>query len=77
MKNRKFTNYKKFYIFFNILARELNKYFKRKKNKKFKISNKKKSNFEFDPVTNFDKACEKFIQDSNCFGLYHYSESGS
>ncbi len=31
MKNRKFTNYKKFYIFFNILARDLNKYFKKKK----------------------------------------------
>ena len=61
MKNRKFTNYKKFYIFFNIIERDLNKYLKKKKNKKFKISNKKKSNFEFDPVTNFDKACEKFI----------------
>ena len=33
------------------------------------------STFEFSKF--LWKACEKFIQDSNYFGLYHYSESGS
>ena len=43
MKNRKFTNYKKFYIFFNILARDLNKYFKKKKIKNLKSQTRKKA----------------------------------
>ena len=53
--------YKLFANFLNILAKDLNKFYYSKLNKKFKISNKLKGK-GYDPVTTSDKIFEKFIR---------------
>ena len=57
----KSINYKVYSKFLNILANKLTKFYYSKLNKPFKISNKLKGK-GYDPVTNVDKAFEKFIR---------------
>ena len=53
--------YRIYAIFLNNLARDLNRFYFSKLNKKFKVSNKIKGK-GYDPVTTSDKAFEKFIR---------------
>ena len=55
------NEYKLYFNFLNTLAKDLNKFYFSKLNRKFKISNKIK-NRGYDPVTTSDKAFEKFIR---------------
>ena len=61
MKQMKFNNYQIYYNFLNSLAKELTKYYFKKINKPFKVTNKLKGR-GYDPVTSSDKAFEKFIR---------------
>ena len=61
MVSAKFKNYRLYYNFLRILARELNSFYYKKLNKPFKIKNKLKGK-GFDPVTSSDKALERFIR---------------
>ena len=60
MAKLKTSEYQKYSKFLNNLANKLNKFYFSKLNKPFKISNKLKGK-GYDPVTNIDKAFEKFI----------------
>ena len=55
-------DYKKPYNLLKILPQKLNAFYKKKSSSGLVISNKSKSNKNFDPVTNFDKAFEKYIR---------------
>mgnify|MGYP001479297378 CR=1 FL=1 len=61
MPDKKFTNYRLYYNFLNALAKDLTRYYYKKLNKPFKVSNKEKGR-GYDPVTSADKAFEKFIR---------------
>ncbi len=61
MQNKTFKNYRLYYNFLNSLAKELTRYYYKKLNKTFKVSNKLKGK-GYDPVTSSDKAFEKFIR---------------
>ena len=61
MLNTKFKNYTIYYNFLNALAKELTRFYYKKLDKPFKITNKKKGK-GYDPVTTSDKAFEKFIR---------------
>ena len=61
MFNATFKNYRVYCNFLNSLAKELTRYYYKKLNKPFKISNKLKGK-GYDPVTTSDKAFEKFIR---------------
>ena len=54
-------NYKIYFNFLNLLAKQLTKYYYSKLDKSFKISNKLKGK-GYDPVTTSDKAFERFIR---------------
>ena len=56
----KSSEYAKYSKFLSILANKLNKFYFSKLNKPFKVSNKSRGK-GYDPVTNIDKAFEKFI----------------
>ena len=53
--------YRLYANFLNTLAKDLDKFYFSKLNKKFKVSNKIKGK-GYDPVTTSDKAFEKFIR---------------
>ena len=55
-------NYKKSFNFLKKLPTKLNLFYKRKSKSGIKVYNKSKSKKDFDPVTNFDKAIEKYIR---------------
>ncbi len=55
-------NYKKSFNFLKKLPSKLNLFYKRKSKSGIKVSNKSKYKKDFDPVTNFDKAFEKYIR---------------
>ena len=55
-------NYKKSFNFLKKLPSKLNLFYKRKSKSGIKVNNKSKSKKNFDPVTNFDKAFEKYIR---------------
>ena len=55
-------NYKKPYNLLKILPSKLNTFYKKKSSSGLVINNKSKSAKDFDPVTNFDKAFEKYIR---------------
>tara|TARA_B100000902_G_scaffold348499_1_gene356464 strand:+ start:360 stop:1166 length:807 start_codon:yes stop_codon:yes gene_type:complete len=57
----KSSEYKVYFKFLDKLAINLTKFYFKKLNKPFKVSNKKKGK-GYDPVTNVDKAFEKFIR---------------
>lgn len=61
MPDKKFTNYRLYYNFLNALAKDLTRYYYKKLNKPFKVINKSRGK-NFDPVTNADRAFEKFIR---------------
>ena len=61
MLDKKFTNYRLYYNFLNALAKELTRFYYKKLNKPFKITNKLRGK-GYDPVTTSDKAYEKFIR---------------
>ena len=61
MMEKKILKNKEFPRFLNNLAKELNKYYYSKLNRKFKVDNKLKGE-GYDPVTTADKAFEKFIR---------------
>ena len=61
MLDKKFTNYRLYYNFFNSLARDLTRYYYKKLNKSFKPINKSRGK-GYDPVTKADRAFEKFIR---------------
>ena len=61
MLKLKSSNYKIYSEFLNNLAIKLTKFYFKKLNKPFKVSNKLKGK-GYDPVTNADKAFEKFIR---------------
>jgi len=61
MTDKKFTNYRLYYNFLNALAKDLTRYYYKKLNKPFKVINKSRGK-NFDPVTNADRAFEKFIR---------------
>ena len=61
MTNSKFNSYKIYYDFLSSLAKDLNKFYHKKLNKTFKVSNKLKGK-GYDPVTTSDRAFEKFIR---------------
>ena len=61
MPDKKFTNYRLYYNFLNLLAKDLTRYYYKKLNKPFKVINKNKRN-GYDPVTQADKEFEKFIR---------------
>ncbi len=54
--------YKKIFNFLKSLSLKLNKFYNKKKNIDIIVNNKSKSKKKFDPVTNFDKAFEKYIR---------------
>ena len=56
-----FKNYKIYHTFLNKLAKDLTKFYYKKLDKPFKISNKQKGK-GYDPVTSSDRAFEKFIR---------------
>ena len=60
MVKLKSSEYAKYSKFLSILANKLNKFYFSKLNKPFKVSNKSRGK-GYDPVTNIDKAFEKFI----------------
>jgi histidinol phosphatase-like enzyme (inositol monophosphatase family) len=55
-------DYKKPYNLLKSLPPKLNTFYKKKSNSGLIVSNKSKSHKDFDPVTNFDKAFEKYIR---------------
>ncbi len=55
-------NYKKSFNFLKKLPFKLNSFYKKKSKSGIIINNKSKSKKDFDPVTNFDKAFEKYIR---------------
>ena len=55
-------NYKKSFNFLKKLPSKLNLFYKKKSKSRIKVNNKSKSKKDFDPVTNFDKAFEKYIR---------------
>ena len=57
----KFKNYRIYYNFLNSLAKDLTKFYFKKLDKPFKITNKLKGK-GYDPVTTSDKEFEKFIR---------------
>ena len=61
MLKLKSSDYKIYSKFLNSLAVKLTKFYFKKLNKPFKVSNKLKGR-GYDPVTNADKAFEKFIR---------------
>ena len=61
MASKKFKNYRIFYNFLNSLSKELTKFYYKKLDKPFKVTNKLKGK-GYDPVTSSDKAFEKFIR---------------
>ena len=61
MSNTKFKNYRIYYNFLNSLAKDLTKFYFKKLDKPFKITNKLKGK-GYDPVTTSDKEFEKFIR---------------
>ena len=61
MQNPKFNKYRIYYNFLNSLAKDLNKFYYKKLNKNFKVTNKIRGR-GYDPVTTSDKAFEKFIR---------------
>ena len=61
MPKFKSSNYKIYSKFLNNLAIKLTKFYFEKLNKPFKVSNKLKGR-GYDPVTNVDRAFEKFIR---------------
>tara|TARA_Y100000996_G_scaffold407667_1_gene385563 strand:- start:642 stop:1448 length:807 start_codon:yes stop_codon:yes gene_type:complete len=61
MIESKFNSYRIYYNFLSLLAKDLNKFYKKKLQKKFKVTNKLKGK-GYDPVTSSDKAFEKFIR---------------
>ena len=61
MSNLNSSDYRVFSKFLSGLAKKLTKYYYLKLNKPFKVSNKEKGR-GYDPVTNADKAFEKFIR---------------
>ena len=61
MPEVKFKNYRIYYNFLNSLAKDLTKFYFKKLDKPFKITNKLKGK-GYDPVTSSDKALEKFIR---------------
>ena len=61
MREVKFKNYRIYYNFLNSLAKDLTKFYFKKLDKPFKITNKLKGK-GYDPVTTSDKEFEKFIR---------------
>ena len=55
-------NYKKSFNFLKKLPTKLNLFYKKKSRSGLIVKNKSKSKKNFDPVTNFDKAFEKYIR---------------
>ena len=55
-------NYKKSFNFLKKLPAKLNLFYKKKSKSVIKVNNKSKLKKDFDPVTNFDKAFEKYIR---------------
>ncbi|MDC0937764.1 inositol monophosphatase [Pelagibacteraceae bacterium] len=55
-------DYKKPFNFLKNLPPKLNLFYKKKSKSSLIVSNKSKSKKDFDPVTNFDKAFEKYIR---------------
>ena len=55
-------NYKKSFNFLKKLPPKLNSFFKKKSKSSLIVNNKSKLKNNFDPVTNFDKAFEKYIR---------------
>ena len=53
---------KKYFDFLNVLAKKLTKIYFNKFKGSFKVDNKLKNTGKYDPVTNIDKAFEKFIR---------------
>ena len=58
---KQFKNYKIYHTFLNTLAKDLTRFYYKKLDKPFKVSNKLKGK-GYDPVTSSDKAFEKFIR---------------
>ena len=58
---KQFKNYKIYHTFLNTLAKDLTRFYYKKLDKPFKVSNKLKGR-GYDPVTSSDKAFEKFIR---------------
>jgi len=54
-------NYNKLFTFLKNLQNKINNFYKKKSNFSFKIRNKSNNKNNFDPVTDLDKAFEKFI----------------
>ena len=61
MNKSKFNSYSIYYNFLSSLAKDLNRFYDKKINKTFKVTNKSKGR-GYDPVTTSDKAFEKFIR---------------
>ena len=57
----KFKNYRLYYNFLNVLAKDLTRFYYKKLNKPFKVINKNRKK-DYDPVTTSDRAFEKFIR---------------
>ena len=55
-------DYNKPFNFLKNLPPKLNIFYKKKSKSSLVVSNKSKSKKDFDPVTNFDKAFEKYIR---------------
>jgi len=55
-------NYIKYINFIKMLPRDLNSFYLKELKKKIKVSNKSTSKNVYDPVTNLDKAFEKYIR---------------
>ena len=55
-------DYNKSFNFLKNLPSKLNLFYKKKSKSGLVVSNKSKSKKDFDPVTNFDKAFEKYIR---------------
>jgi len=57
-----YMNFKKPYLFLRNLPQKLNNHYKKKSQFNLKVANKSKNKKDYDPVTNFDKAFEKYIR---------------
>ena len=55
-------NYNKSFKLLKSLPSKLNNFYNKNSKSSLKINNKSKNKKKFDPVTNFDKAFEKFIR---------------
>ena len=53
---------KRIYNFLNKIPKKLNKFFKDRSSSSLIVNNKSSKGNDYDPVTNFDKAFEKFIR---------------